>query len=83
MARGNDKPRVLLCGQIDWAQEEWEALSDVATLEVPPKIGVLKQVADSKNREEFIKDLNGKYNGILAISRTFASVDVCPHKGFC
>jgi hypothetical protein len=38
-----------------------------------------RQVADSKNREEFIKDLKGKYNGVFAISRTFFSVDVLPH----
>jgi len=34
------------------------------------------KVADSKNREEFIEDLKGKYNGVFAISRTFGSVDV-------
>ena len=28
------KPRVLLTGKIDFALEEWNALSDVATLEV-------------------------------------------------
>jgi len=37
---------------------------------------LLNQVADSKNREEFIKDLKGKYNGIVAIYRTFGSVEV-------
>jgi len=37
------------------------------------------QVANSKNREEFIKDLKGKYNGVFAISRTFFSVDVLPY----
>jgi len=36
----------------------------------------MKEVADSKNREEFIKDLKGKYNGVFAIYRTFGSVDV-------
>ena len=30
----SSKPRVLLTGEIDWAQDEWNALSDVATLEV-------------------------------------------------
>jgi predicted phosphohydrolase len=28
------KPRVLLTGDIDWAHDEWNALRDVATLEV-------------------------------------------------
>jgi hypothetical protein len=37
---------------------------------------LIEQVADSKNREEFIKDLTGKYAGVVAISRTFGSVDV-------
>ena len=30
----SSKPLVLLTGAIDWAQDEWDALSDVATLEV-------------------------------------------------
>jgi hypothetical protein len=34
MSPSNEKPRVLLTGEIDWAQDEWNALSDVATLEV-------------------------------------------------
>jgi len=34
MARGNKKPRVLLTGAIDWAHGEWNALSEIATLEV-------------------------------------------------
>jgi len=32
------KPRVLLTGEIDWAHEEWNALRDVATLEVKKTI---------------------------------------------
>ena len=28
------KPRVLLIGEIDFAHDEWNALSDIATLEV-------------------------------------------------
>jgi hypothetical protein len=34
MSPPSQKPRVLLTGEIDWAQDEWKALSDVATLEV-------------------------------------------------
>ena len=29
-----DKPLVLLTGEIDWAHDEWNSLSDVATLKV-------------------------------------------------
>ena len=36
MSPSKEKPRVLLTGEIDWAQDEWYALSDVATLEVAP-----------------------------------------------
>ncbi|KAK9457473.1 D-isomer specific 2-hydroxyacid dehydrogenase [Dipodascopsis uninucleata] len=60
------KPKVLLLGEIAHAKAEWEALSDVATLEV----------CDSKNREEFIKDLKGKYSDIVACYRTFKSVEI-------
>lgn len=42
---------------------------------------LIEQVADSKNREEFIKDLTGKYAGVVAISRTFGSVDVFGFQG--
>jgi glyoxylate reductase len=66
MSPSSQKPRVLLTGEIDWAHDEWDALSDVATLEI----------ADSKDREAFIKDLKGKYNGVFAIYRTFGSVNV-------
>lgn len=34
MSQPTQKPRVLLVGVIDFAHEEWEALKDVATLEV-------------------------------------------------
>jgi hypothetical protein len=36
-------------------------------------------VADSKDRADFIKDLKGKYDGIVAIYRTFGSVEVALH----
>ena len=34
MPPSSQKPRVLLTGKIDWAHDEWNALSDIATLEV-------------------------------------------------
>jgi hypothetical protein len=34
MGSMTERPRVLLTGEIDWAHGEWDALSDVATLEV-------------------------------------------------
>ncbi|KAK9324159.1 D-isomer specific 2-hydroxyacid dehydrogenase [Lipomyces orientalis] len=60
------KPLVLLLGEIRHAKAEWEALSNVATL----------SVCDSANREEFIKDLKGKYSEVVAVYRTFNSVAI-------
>ncbi|KAK9339647.1 D-isomer specific 2-hydroxyacid dehydrogenase [Lipomyces starkeyi] len=60
------KPHILLLGEIRHAKAEWEALSDVATL----------SVCDSANREEFIKDLKGKYSDVVAVYRTFTSVAI-------
>jgi len=34
MAQKTEKPRVLLTGNIDFAHDEWNSLSDIATLEV-------------------------------------------------
>ncbi|KAK9375578.1 D-isomer specific 2-hydroxyacid dehydrogenase [Lipomyces chichibuensis] len=51
------KPHVLLLGEIIHATAEWEALSDVATL----------SVCDSPTKEDFIKDLAGKYSDIAAV----------------
>ncbi|KAK9342712.1 D-isomer specific 2-hydroxyacid dehydrogenase [Lipomyces starkeyi] len=51
------KPHVLLLGEILHAKAEWEALSDVATL----------SVCDSSTKEEFIKDLAGKYSDVAAV----------------
>ena len=36
MSPSVQKPRVLLTGKIDWAHDEWNALADVASLEVQP-----------------------------------------------
>ncbi|KAK7206319.1 D-isomer specific 2-hydroxyacid dehydrogenase [Myxozyma melibiosi] len=60
------KPHVLLLGDITHAKAEWEALSDVATL----------SICDSGNREQFIKDLKGKYSDVVAVFRTFKSVGI-------
>lgn len=60
------KPQVLLVGTIHFAQEEWAALSDVAEL----------LEVTSKNREEFLSDLKGKYSNIVAIYRDFPSVKI-------
>lgn len=60
------KPLVLLSGTVHFAKEEWEALSDVAEL----------IELTSKNRQEFLSDLSGKYSQIVAIYRTFPSVEI-------
>ncbi|KAK9474215.1 D-isomer specific 2-hydroxyacid dehydrogenase [Dipodascopsis tothii] len=58
------KPLVLLFGEISHAQAEWQALSDVADI----------QVCESKSRAELIEDLKGKYSKVVALYRTFNSV---------
>lgn len=60
------KPQVLLLGNVHFAQEEWNALSDVAEL----------LELTSKDRTEFLQDLKGKYSQIVAIYRTFPSVAI-------
>ncbi|KAK9475363.1 D-isomer specific 2-hydroxyacid dehydrogenase [Dipodascopsis tothii] len=60
------KPVVLLVGSIEHASEEWQQLGDVATL----------VTCTSANRDEFIADLQGKYSEVVAIFRTFFSIDV-------
>lgn len=60
------KPKVLLLGTIHFAQAEWDALSDVAEL-LP---------LTSRDRTEFIADLQGKYSDITAVYRDFPSVEI-------
>lgn len=60
------KPQVLLLGTVHFAQKEYQALSDVAEL----------VELTSKNREEFIQDLHGKYSNVVAVYRTFPSVAI-------
>jgi len=58
------KPIVLRLGSVTYAQEAWKELEKIATV----------VVADSPNREQFLKDLKGKYSNVQYITRTFASV---------
>ncbi|MCJ1483528.1 hypothetical protein MMC06_003696 [Schaereria dolodes] len=63
------KPDVLLLGKIDHktAQEAFESLSSIATI-VTPK---------ATNRAEFIKECkSGAFDGVVAVYRTFSSVDI-------
>ncbi|KAG5937888.1 hypothetical protein E4U53_008118 [Claviceps sorghi] len=61
------KPGLLMIGVVDHAHVEFDQLSDVAQV---------TQVS-SGTRDEFLRDCDaGKYNDIVAISRTFASVGI-------
>lgn len=59
------KPIVLRLGSVSYAQETWKELEKIATV----------IVADSPNREQFLKDLKGKYSNVQYITRTFASAE--------
>ncbi|KAI9797641.1 MAG: hypothetical protein M1835_007389 [Candelina submexicana] len=61
------KPIALLLGKIDHAGKEWNALSEIAEL---------RQIS-SGNREQVIADFKaGKHDGVVAIYRTFDSVNI-------
>ncbi|KAG6062329.1 hypothetical protein E4U32_002534 [Claviceps aff. humidiphila group G2b] len=61
------KPGVLMLGVINHAHAEFDQLSDVADV---------TQVT-SGNRDEFLRDCDGgKYNNVVAILRTFDSVQI-------
>ncbi|QPG94169.1 hypothetical protein C2857_005088 [Epichloe festucae Fl1] len=61
------KPGVLMLGVIHHAHAEFDKLSDIANV---------TQVT-SGSRDEFLRDCdNGKYNSIVAISRTYDSVNI-------
>ncbi|KAL8694249.1 MAG: hypothetical protein Q9218_001075 [Villophora microphyllina] len=63
----SSKPVILLLGEIFHAQTEWKALSSLAEL---------REVKDG-DRERFLSDCrSGVYDGILAISRTYDSVEL-------
>ncbi|KAI5960101.1 GOR1 [Candida pseudojiufengensis] len=58
------KPKVLRLGKIEFGIEKWNEIKKIA------------EVIDceSKDREEFFKDLSNKYSDITNIARTFASI---------
>ncbi|EDK44171.1 conserved hypothetical protein [Lodderomyces elongisporus NRRL YB-4239] len=58
------KPKVLRLGKIRFGQEKWDEVSKYAEV----------VDCDSANREQFLKDLQGKYSDVTNISRTFESV---------
>ncbi|KAL8842281.1 MAG: hypothetical protein Q9176_002670 [Flavoplaca citrina] len=61
------KPIVLLLGEVLHAKKEWDRLAEIAEL---------RQLNDG-NREQFLSDCNsGVYHGLLAISRTYDSVEL-------
>ncbi|KID99677.1 hydroxyisocaproate dehydrogenase, partial [Metarhizium majus ARSEF 297] len=61
------KPGVLMLGIVHHAKAEFEKLSDVADV----------QQVTSGTREEFIRDCDsGKYDKVVAISRTYDSVQI-------
>ncbi|KAG0134691.1 hypothetical protein HOY82DRAFT_206242 [Tuber indicum] len=60
-------PIALLLGKIDHARKEWESLAEVAEL---------KEIA-SGTRESTIQDFkDGKYDGVVAIYRTYDSANI-------
>ncbi|KAL8669462.1 MAG: hypothetical protein Q9168_005948 [Polycauliona sp. 1 TL-2023] len=64
--KDSPKPIVLLLGEILQAREEWEGLADLAELRL-----------NNGNREQFLSDCDsGLYRGLLAIARTYDSVEV-------
>lgn len=58
------RPKVLRLGPWKFSEKKWADLNKIA------------EVIDceSKNREEFIADLKGKYSDITAVARTFCSI---------
>ncbi|EGW32874.1 uncharacterized protein SPAPADRAFT_60219 [Spathaspora passalidarum NRRL Y-27907] len=65
MTTASNRPKVLRIGSVEFAQEKWAKLSEIAD--------VIE--CTSRTREEFFQDLAGKYNDIRHITRTFASVE--------
>ncbi|KAF2255548.1 glyoxylate reductase [Trematosphaeria pertusa] len=60
------KPKVLLLGEIEHAHESWNSLSNIAELVYPR----------ARTRAEFLDECrSGDLDGVVAIYRTFASVD--------
>ncbi|KAK5076475.1 glyoxylate reductase [Lithohypha guttulata] len=61
------KPKILLLGEIDHAQEQWQGLSGLGELIKP----------QATNREEFIAECNnGRFDDVVAAYRTFTSAAI-------
>ncbi|ETI22205.1 hypothetical protein G647_06278 [Cladophialophora carrionii CBS 160.54] len=61
------RPKILLLGQIDHAQEAWKSLSSLGDLVTP----------SATNRADFIQECqSGKLDGVVAAYRTFQSVSI-------
>lgn len=58
------KSKVLRIGEIGFAHEAWEKLSEIAEV----------VICTSKSRSEFLHDLKTRYNDITCITRTYLSV---------
>ncbi|ODQ79220.1 hypothetical protein BABINDRAFT_162259 [Babjeviella inositovora NRRL Y-12698] len=65
MTSATAKPKVLMLGTVTWAHDAWTQLGAVADV----------VHVDSVDREQFIRDLQGKYSDAVVISRTFNSVE--------
>lgn len=59
-----ENPVVLRIGQWPYSAEKWSKLQEIATV----------VDCESKNREEFLRDLKSKYSHVTNIARTFPSV---------
>ncbi|KAJ5454376.1 2-hydroxyacid dehydrogenase [Penicillium daleae] len=61
------KPKVLVLGKVDYAQDAWNALNDISEILKPA----------STNREDFLKECrSGKFEGVVAAYRTFHSFSI-------
>lgn len=58
------RPKILQLGTWEFSKAEWDNLAQHAEI----------VVCESKNREEFLQDLKGKYSDISCIARTFQSI---------
>lgn len=65
MTTSVQKPKVLRIGEIDFAQKKWQELGKIADV----------VECQSKNRQQFFEDLKTKYNDVVCITRTFASIE--------
>ncbi len=61
-----EKPRVLILGNVSWAKDKLEELKDIAQIET----------YTSTSREEFIYDLQHKYDGVTSIFKSWESAKI-------